>query len=67
MSPPNDAARRTRQKRTILALATFLILAGLAMLFVLQRVPLPTRILSGLVNIVAGAGLFVLVRQKFGK
>ncbi len=60
------AARRARQKRTVLALAIFLIVVGLLLLFVLRRAPLPMRILGGLGDITIGAVLLVLVRQHFG-
>ncbi len=56
---------RLRQKRTLLILATLLISGGLAVLFLLQRMPLPLRIVVGLTDLVAGAVLLVVVRQKF--
>ncbi len=55
---------RRRQRRQIGFLAWFLIVAGLAILM-LDRVPLPARLLTGFVDLVAGAGLLVLRRQKF--
>lgn len=56
---------RARQKRTIQILSALLIAGGLAVLFLLTRMPLPLRILVGLTDVVAGAVLLVLVRQKF--
>lgn len=56
---------RTRQKRTIQILAALLIAGGLTVLFLLQKMPLPLRILAGLTDVVAGAVLLVVVRQKF--
>ncbi len=56
---------RARQKRTLLLLASLLIVGGLVILFLLQRMPLPLRILVGLTDVVAGAVLLVVVRQKF--
>ena len=56
---------RSRQKRTIQILATLLIAGGLTVLFLLTRMPLPLRILVGLTDVVAGAVLLVVVRQKF--
>lgn len=56
---------RLRQKRTIQILSTLLIAGGLAVLFLLQKMPLPLRILVGLTDVVAGAVLLVVVRQKF--
>lgn len=56
---------RARQKRTIQLLSALLIAGGLAVLFFLTRMPLPLRILVGLTDVVAGAVLLVVVRQKF--
>lgn len=56
---------RARQKRTIQILATLLIAGGLTVLFLLTRMPPPLRILVGLTDVVAGAVLLVVVRQKF--
>jgi uncharacterized membrane protein HdeD (DUF308 family) len=58
------AAQRTRQRRMVLSLAAFLIVGGLAVLFLLRRMPLPMRILVGLTDVVAGLVLLVVVRQK---
>jgi len=62
---PDPTRQRARQKRILVMLATVLIVAGLLLLFVLERVPLPLRILMGLGDLVAGAVLLVVVRQKF--
>ncbi len=62
---PTD--RRTRQKHTITALALALVAGGIVVVLLLDRVWLPLRLLIGLGDIIAGAGLLVLVRQKFGK
>jgi uncharacterized protein YjeT (DUF2065 family) len=63
--PPAPEARLTpRQKRTIRILAGVLIAGGLAVLFLVQRLPVPLRIVVGLTDIVAGLVLFLLVRQK---
>jgi multidrug efflux pump subunit AcrB len=62
---PAAAAQRARQKRTLVILATFLIVAGLVVLFALERIPLPLRILMGLTNTIAGAVLLLVARQKF--
>jgi hypothetical protein len=64
-TPGPDDARRRRQGKTITWLAAGLIVAGLAVLFVLPRLPLPMRILVGLTDVFAGLTLLVLVRQKF--
>ena len=61
----NLAAQRIRQKRTLVALAMLLIVGGLIILFALTRMPLPMRILVGLIDVFAGLTLLVLVRQKF--
>lgn len=58
-------SRILRQRRTLQALAVLLIAGGLAVLFLLQRMPLPMRILVGLIDVFAGLGFLVLVRQKF--
>ena len=56
---------RERQKRTLVALAIILLVGGAVVLLLLQRMPLPLRIIIGLGDIVAGCGLLVLARQKF--
>ena len=58
-------AIQLRQRRKITWLAWFLITAGLAILLLVDRLPLPLRLLMGFVDLVAGAGLLVLRRQKF--
>lgn len=65
-APPLSPAYRARQKKKVHALAAFLIVSGILLLFVLDRVPLPIRIIVGLGDIVAGAVLLVMARQKFG-
>ena len=64
---PNFAAGMLRQRRTIIALAILLVAAGIAVLFVLDRMPLPLRILVGLTDVFGGLTLLVLVRQKLPK
>jgi hypothetical protein len=65
----NDAARldlrRARQKRIITILGFTLVAGGAIVLFALQRMSLPMRILVGLTDIFAGLTMLVLVRQKF--
>lgn len=56
---------RRRQRRQIGLLAWVLLAAGVAILLFLDRIPLPLRLLMGFVDLVAGAGLLVLRRQKF--
>lgn len=63
-SPPSDARLSPRQKRTLRLLAGFLIIGGLVILLVLERMPPPLRIIVGLMDVVAGLGLLLLVRQK---
>ena len=43
-----------------------LITCGLAALFFLTRIPLPARLLLGLSDLIVGAVLLALVRQKYG-
>lgn len=57
---------RARQRRRLLLLAGFLITCGIAALFFLTRLPLPARLLLGLSDLIVGAVLLVLVRQKYG-
>ena len=66
-SNARQGARRARQRFTVLTLAAVLITGGFLVLFVLEKVPRPMRILSGLGDIVAGLVLLVLARQKFPK
>lgn len=59
------ARLRSRQKFTVLVLALFLIAAGVLLLFVLKRVPLPLRLVAGLGDVVVGCVLLIVARQKF--
>ena len=63
-APPPGARLAPRQKRTLRLLAGFLILGGLFILLVLDRMPLPLRLTVGLMDVFAGLGLLVLVLQK---
>lgn len=65
VNQPSASASRERPRRRIGILAWFLIAAGLAILLLLDRIPLPLRLLMGFVDLVAGAALLVLRRQKF--
>jgi hypothetical protein len=58
-------ASRLRQRRTLIVIGCGLIAAGLGVAFLLQRLPLPARILTGLVDVFAGCFLLLVVRQKF--
>jgi hypothetical protein len=63
--PPAPETRMTpRQKRTIRLLAGLLIAGGIAVLFLLPRLPVPLRIIVGLTDVVAGLILLLVVRQK---
>jgi hypothetical protein len=64
VEPTDPGPNRRRQRHQLGVLAWFLIAAGLVILM-LDRVPLPARLLTGFVDLVAGAGLLVLRRQKF--
>lgn len=68
MTPdPNRQGQIAKQRRTIIVLASALVVSGVLILFFLKRVPPPMRILVGLTDVFAGLILLVLVRQKFGK
>lgn len=56
---------RLRQRRILITIGCALIVAGLSVAFLLKRLPLPARILTGLVDIFAGCFLLLVVRQKF--
>jgi hypothetical protein len=57
--------RRLRQKRTLTLLAAMLMAGGLSVLLLLDRIPLPLRLLIGLGDMIAGAVLLLVLRQKF--
>ncbi len=65
MAALESDARRIRQKRTLVLLATTLLVSGAAVLLLLDRIPLPLRLLIGFGDLIAGAVLLVLIRQKF--
>lgn len=56
---------RLRQRRILLAFGVALIAIGLSVAFLLKRLPLPLRTLTGLVDVFAGCFLLLVVRQKF--
>ncbi len=64
-APDRIAQERARLKRTVLILAPVLILGGIAVLFFLERMPLPLRFLVGLGDIVVGLVLLVLLKQNY--
>ena len=61
---PNPDSRR-RFGRRLLWLGLSLVLAGLALLFLARPVPLPIRVLTGTVDVIAGAVLLVVWNQQF--
>ena len=63
--PVQVAREREKLRRTVLILAPVLIVAGLAILLFLERMPLPLRLLTGLGDIVVGLVLLVLLKQKY--
>jgi polyferredoxin len=63
-SPPPSPPREIQHRRTLIVLAWLLIVGGLAIIFFLERMLMPMRILIGLTDIFAGLGLLILVRQK---
>ncbi len=58
-------ARRRRLGRQLFWLGLGLVLAGLALLFLGRPVPLPARVLTGAVDVIAGAVLLLVWNQKF--
>lgn len=64
-SSANASRTRARQKIVLTVLAAALVAAGLLVLFALDRMPAPLRLLVGLGDLFAGLVLLVLVRQKF--
>lgn len=56
---------KLRVKRQLQILAALLAVGGLVVLFLLDRMFLPVRILVGLTDLIAAAVLLVVVRQKF--
>ncbi len=65
MSPDRLPDRRRRLGRRLLGLGSGLVVAGLALLFLAKPVPLPARLLTGAVDVIAGAVLLVVWNQKF--
>lgn len=61
----NPDSRRRRLGRQLFWLGLGLVLAGLALLFLARPVPLPARVLTGAVDVIAGAVLLVVWNQKF--
>ncbi len=65
MKPAPHPDSRRRFGRRLLWLGLGLVLAGLALLFLARPVPLPVRILTGIVDVIAGAVLLVVWNQQF--
>jgi len=63
-SAPSSTARR-RLGRKLFWLGLGLVAAGLALLLLARPVPLPARLLTGAVDLIAGAVLLVVWNQKF--
>lgn len=61
----NHDSRRRRLGRQLFWLGLGLVLAGLSLLFLARPVPLPARVLTGAVDVIAGAVLLVVWNQKF--
>lgn len=59
--------RRTRQKRLLNILGPILIGSGLVVLIFLDRIPWPMRVAIGFGDLVAGAIILLVVRQKYQK
>jgi len=62
--PASEPRLSPQQIRTLRTLAVVLVAGGVVVLALLERMPLPLRIIVGLTDIVAGLGLLVFVRQK---
>lgn len=62
---PRATRERLRKKMTILGIG--LLVAGAAVLLLLQRIPLPLRLLIGFGDLIVGATLLLVARQKFGR
>ncbi|MCX6955468.1 MAG: hypothetical protein NTV51_25240 [Verrucomicrobia bacterium] len=65
LQPLSEPAQRARLRKQMLALATVLLVGGVAVLAFLTRIPLPLRIAVGITDLIASAVLFLVVRQKF--
>ncbi len=64
---PSSPADRARLKRQMLALGFTLILGGLVVLAFLDRIHPALRIIIGLGDLIGGAVLLLVARQKFSK
>lgn len=62
---PPSPADRARLKKQMLVLGFALIGGGLVVLAFLSRIPLPLRLAVGLIDLIAGAVLLLVARQKF--
>lgn len=65
MNLVTNAASRHGLGRRLFWLGLGLVLAGLALLFFARPVPLPVRMLTGIVDVIAGAIFLVAWNQKF--
>lgn len=64
--PTRDSTgRRARQKALLTWLAGLLVVMGVVVLFFLERMPLPLRLLIGMGDVFAGLVLLIFVRPKF--
>ena len=56
---------RKRYRRKLHSLAAVLIVGGFVVLLLLERMPLPVRMLVGATDVIAGVVLLVVAKQKF--
>ena len=64
-TPISQELKRTRQKLTLIALSTVLILGGFVVLVALRRLPLPMRLMVGLGDFIAASMLLTFLRQNY--
>lgn len=62
--PAKISARLARQKRIVVMASCLLILGGFVVLIAAKRLPLPSRFMVGLTDVVAGIALLVLANRK---
>jgi hypothetical protein len=64
---PTVAPLTSRQRRILIVMSAVLFLGGLAIMFFLQRLPLPARLGLGVIDIIGAAVLVVFLRQNSPK
>ncbi len=64
---PLDPALRAKRRRTLLRLSALLAVCAIAIVTLATRVPLPMRLMTAGIDLVAAAALWLFARQNYSE